>query len=73
MSQVTIYLPEAVLTGLRKKAREAHKSVSAYLADLVRRDVQPEQWPRDFVQLYAASAGTLSEADDSLPETRASL
>lgn len=36
MSQLTIYLPDAVAAKARQEARRAKKSVSAYIADLVR-------------------------------------
>ncbi|MDQ3266653.1 MAG: hypothetical protein M3Y59_23885 [Myxococcota bacterium] len=34
MAQLTIYLPEEVERSVRREARRARKSVSAYLADL---------------------------------------
>lgn len=36
MSQITIYLPSSVAQKVRSDAKRAHKSVSAYIADLVR-------------------------------------
>lgn len=36
MSQFTIYLPAAVAQKVRSDAKRARKSVSAYIADLVR-------------------------------------
>ena len=68
MGQVTIYLPEPLLAQIRKKAREAHKSVSAYMADLAKRDARSEEWPRSFVTLYGSCEGGLPEMEDLPPE-----
>ena len=68
VSQLTIYLPDAVLRKLRVGARRARKSVSAYVAELLERRDTPAQWPTEFRELYGSCRGTLPEIDDLDPE-----
>lgn len=68
MSQLTIYLPDAVLRKLRAGARRARKSVSAYVTDLLERRNKPTSWPPGFDKLYGSCRGSLPEVDDIAPE-----
>jgi macrodomain Ter protein organizer (MatP/YcbG family) len=68
MSQLTIYLPDAVLRKLRSGARRARKSVSAYVTELLERREKREQWPKGFRELYGSCRGTLPDVDDLEPE-----
>jgi hypothetical protein len=68
MSQLTVYLPEAVLRKLRAGARRARKSVSAYVTELLERREKPAEWPDGFRELYGSCRGTLPEIDDTEPE-----
>lgn len=68
MSQLTIYLPDAVLRKLRAGARRAKKSVSAYVTDLLERRDRPAEWPESFRKLYGSCGGGLPEVEDLPPE-----
>ena len=68
MSQLTIYLPEAVLRKLRAGARRAKKSVSAYVTDLLERRDRPAEWPETFRALYGSCRGALPEIEDMSSE-----
>jgi hypothetical protein len=68
MSQLTIYLPDAVLRKLRAGARKARKSVSSYVSDLLERREKPAQWPEGFRDLYGSCKGTLPDVADRPPE-----
>jgi hypothetical protein len=68
MSQITIYLPEELEEQVRKLARSSGKSVSAYLADLARREVAPPRWPDDFAGLFGSWQGRFPEIEDAPPE-----
>ncbi len=47
MPQLHLYVPERVADRVRSRARERGMSVSAWLAELVIRDVSTD-WPPDF-------------------------
>jgi purine nucleoside permease len=68
MSQLTIYIPEAVLRKLRAAARRARKSVSAYVAYMLERRDAPTEWPNGFRELYGSCRGRLPEIADLKPE-----
>jgi hypothetical protein len=68
VSQLTIYLPEAVLRKLRAGARGARKSVSAYVTDMLERRDAPTEWPKGFPELYGSCRGTMPEISDLEPE-----
>ena len=47
MPQLHLYLPESVANEIRRRAKALGVSVSKYLADLVRREIDGE-WPDGF-------------------------
>lgn len=47
MPQLHLYVPERLASLVRERARSRRKSVSSYLADLVRREVA-SGWPEGF-------------------------
>ena len=67
MSQVTIYLPDELAASLRRQARRAGKSLSAYIADLAGRR-PPRAWPPGFEKLYGACRGELPDVEDPPPD-----
>lgn len=66
MSQVTIYLPSSLEKELRRRAKDDRKSLSAYIAELARRNVSPRRWPEKFASLYGSCKLTVPE--DPYPE-----
>ncbi len=49
MAQLHFYVPDEVEVQLRRKAQQAHLSLSRYLADLVKRETAPKnQWPEGY-------------------------
>lgn len=67
MAQVTVYLPADVLEEARKLARKQHRSLSAWISVLIRRESLTE-WPRSLVDLLRHGDGDLVEPDDPPPE-----
>lgn len=68
MAQVTIYLPDHVEKKVRQEARRAHKSLSAYIAELAAgRMPHRSQWPRGFSALYGSWEGDLTAPADGPP------
>ena len=73
MAQVTIYLPDAVEREVRRAAKRARKSVSAFLTDLARMHVRPTAWPPGWADLYGSWAGEFPEVEDRPPEPAEAL
>lgn len=69
MAQVAIYLPDTVEREVRRAAKRARKSVSAFLTDLARAHARPAAW----ADLYGSWAGELPEIEDRPPESEESL
>lgn len=67
VAQVTVYLPADVLEAARKLARKQHRSLSAWISALIRRESLTE-WPRSLVDLLRHGGGDLVEPDDPPPE-----
>jgi hypothetical protein len=68
MAQVTIYLPEELIEEAREQAKSAERSLSAWVAELVRRETTAKEWPKSFVDLLTHGGGDLVEPDDPPPE-----
>lgn len=66
MAQVTIYLPDELEREVKRAAKRAHKSVSAYLAELAAVRTRSTTWPKGFASLYGSC--DLPEVEDRPPE-----
>ena len=66
VAQVTIYVPDEVARRLRREARRAKRSVSAYIVDLVQRRGGQGAWPSEFADLFGSCQ--LPAIDDAPPE-----
>jgi hypothetical protein len=73
MAQVTIYLPDAVERDVRRAAKRARKSVSAFLTDMARAYVHPKTWPQGWSDLYGSWVGDVPEIEDRPPEPAGTL
>ena len=67
MAQVTVYLPADVLEAARRRAQEHHRSLSAWVSELIRRESVTE-WPDSLKDLLHHGSADLVEPDDSPPE-----
>jgi hypothetical protein len=68
MAQVTIYLPDEILSEIRRKAGQAKKSLSAFVNEILVREMEHEAWPRALVELLDSGDGDLLEPEDLPPE-----
>ena len=66
MAQITLYVPDNVAERIRREARRAGKSLSAYMADLVEGRKQASGWPTGFARLYGSC--TLPTIEDAPPD-----
>ncbi|MDQ7017395.1 MAG: hypothetical protein Q9N68_13570 [Gammaproteobacteria bacterium] len=56
MSQLHCYLPDELAKQFQRKAKQAHLSVSKYLALLVKKELE-NQWPQDYFELFGGWQG----------------
>ncbi len=47
MAQLHFYVPDKFATEIRKRAEQAHLSVSRYLVDIIRQEIGTE-WPENY-------------------------
>jgi hypothetical protein len=66
VAQVTIYLPDKLAKAAKRQARSARKSVSAWIAELLERELGlgPQQWPQDFIDLLTHGGADIEEPED---------
>lgn len=71
MAQLHCYVTDELAKRLKAKAEQSHQSVSKYLAELIRREVDA-QWPADyFDQVFGCWEGEpLERADQGEYEQR---
>jgi hypothetical protein len=68
MGQLTIYLPDEVEAAIRKNARAADTSVSAYVARILARETSPPKWPKALLDVLDQGSADLEVPDDPPPE-----
>jgi hypothetical protein len=66
MGQVTIYLPDEVERRVRRDAKRAGKSLSAFIADRVEPEA-PTGWPKEFIEVLGTWEGELNVGEDPPP------
>jgi hypothetical protein len=64
VAQITIYLPDPVARHLRREARRAKKSLSAYMTELAVGHSTRVEWPDWFFELEGSCEGTLEAPED---------
>jgi hypothetical protein len=73
VAQITIYVPERVARKLRREAKKAKKSLSAYLTELAAGQTSSQTWPSWFFELQGSCRGSLAVPEDPPPEEPAAL
>jgi hypothetical protein len=73
MAQLHFYLPDAVADKIKAKAEQAHLSVSKYLAELAKREID-NQWPDGYFDNFGKWQGDAAERpEQGVAEQRASF
>jgi hypothetical protein len=73
MAQLHFYIPDAIADKIKLKAEHAHLSVSKYLAELAKREVET-QWPEHYFDTFGAWQGeALSRPEQQDIEQRVSF
>lgn len=72
MAQLHFYVPDDVETQIRIRAKKANLTLSEYLAELVKREIEAQnQWPIGYFALFDAWQGDPQNKPDNLAlETR---
>ena len=75
MSQLHFYVSDEIEEQIRAKAKQAKLSLSKYLAELVKREINAQnQWPDGYFDLFDNWEGEpLSRPDELTFETRLSI
>lgn len=68
VAQITFYVPDEVARRLRREAKRAGKSLSAYLTEVVTDERTSRAFPEGFLELEGSCRGTLQRPDDPPPE-----
>lgn len=63
MAQLSLYIDDLTMERLRARAEEGRRSLSAYVVDLVRCDLE-EEWPPGLFELY----GCMRDSEVEVPE-----
>ena len=70
MAQVTAYIPDELEVRMKERAKEAGESVSAYLTQLVRSDLNAREkaYSPEFWALFGAWQGDFPESEKLPPD-----
>ncbi len=73
MPQLHCYVPEKVAAQFQQKAKQAHLSVSKYLAKLIKNEIA-SQWPEGYFDLFGSWEGDpLERPEQGIYEKREEL
>ena len=64
MGQVTLYLPEKVEAVVKKEAKKAHKSISAYVTEILSNKLAPKKWSKNFLKVCGSWEGEFPPIKD---------
>lgn len=71
MPQLNFYVPEEIEVKVRKAAKACGKSISAFLAELVKENVAKDKtWPAEFLSLAGSWQGDFPEVERLPPQDR---
>lgn len=74
MSQLNFYVPDEVEEQIKKAAKKEGKSISAFLADLVKSKFKPKTWSDSFfAELVGGWKGEFPEIERPKPQKRDNL
>lgn len=74
MSQLNIYVPNELENIIRQEAQNKGKTLSAYLAEIIKSHFKREKWNKNFfTQVVGGWQGSFPEIEKQLPEEREGL
>jgi len=66
MAQLHFYVPDTIAEKIKLKADESQLSVSKYMAQLAKREVE-EEWPKDYFKFFGQWQGDTLKRPVDLP------
>jgi len=73
MGQITLYLPPRVEEAVKKEAKKAHKSISAYVTEIINNKLVPKKWSPNFLKVCGSWEGEFPAIEDLNNTTRVEL
>ena len=74
MSQLNFYVPDEIEEQIKKAAKNEGKSISSFLADLVKSKFKPKAWSDDFFKTIVGGwNGEVPEINRPKPQGRDNL
>lgn len=74
MPQLHLYVPDTTAELLKRRAEERGLTLSKYLAEVVRQEVDDEEWPEGFLEdVLGTWEGELQRSPQGLYEEREDL
>ena len=61
MGQITLYIPEELEVTVKREAKKAKISLSAYVVELLRRRLKPKKWSPQFLKICGSWEGDFPE------------
>lgn len=63
MAQLNVYVPDELEEKIKSIAQQEGKSVSSFLADLVREKFAPKEWRKEFLKVLGHWEGEFPEIE----------
>lgn len=63
MAQLNVYVPDELEEKIKSVAQQEGKSVSSFLAELIRDKFAPKEWKKDFLKVLGRWEGELPEVE----------
>lgn len=74
MSQLNIYVPNEVEEVIRKEAKNKGKTISNYLAEIIKGHFKKDRWDKNFfTQVVGKWQGAFPKIERQVPEEREGL
>ena len=74
MAQLNLYVPDELLPAIKKCAKKAGKSVSAFVTALIEKDLRPKKkWSTEFATTFGSWEGKFPEIDRLASQEREPL
>ena len=63
MAQLNVYVPDELEEKIKSIAQQEGKSVSSFLAELVRERFAPREWKKEFLKVFGRWEGEFPEIE----------
>lgn len=70
MAQLNVYVPDELEEKIKLVAQQEGKSVSSFLADLVREKFAPKVWKKDFLKTLGKWEGDTPDIERPISQKR---